>query len=91
MLRKSMLKILLMSVNFEKFTSVNLWLTEDRAFCFRIERLKCCVWYPHKFIEVNFSKLRDSHQIFGIDFVSIYYHLCEISRQIIECNFFCFR
>ena len=53
-----------------------------------IERLKCCDWSVHKFIEGNFSKLKDSNQIFRIDFVRIHYHLGEISRQIIECNFF---
>ena len=45
-------------------------------------------WAPHKFIEVNFSKLTDSNQIFRIDFVHIHYHLCEISTQIIEFKIF---
>ena len=51
-----------------------------------VERLKCCDWSVHKFIEVNFSKLTDSNQIFRIDFLCIHYHLCEISSQIIECK-----
>ena len=52
-----------------------------------VERLKCCDWSVHNFIEVNFSKLTDSNQIFRIDFVNIHYHLGEISCQIIECKF----
>ena len=47
-----------------------------------------CNWSPHKFAEVNFLNLADSNQIFRIDFVCIYYHLCEISSQIIECKIF---
>ena len=39
------------------------------------------------FIEVNFSKLTDSNQIFRNDFVWIHYHLGKIS-QIIECKIF---
>ena len=41
----------------------------------KVERLKCCDWSVHKFIEVNFSKLTDSNQIVRIDFVSIHMHL----------------
>ena len=52
-----------------------------------VERLKCCDWSIYKFIEVNFSKLSDSKQIFRIDFVRIHYHLGEISWKVIECNF----
>ena len=44
-----------------------------------VKRLKCCDWSPDNFIGVNFSKLTDSDQIFRIDFVSIHYHLGEIS------------
>ena len=33
-------------------------------------------------------KLTDSNPIFRIDFVSIQYHRCEISCQIIECKFY---
>ena len=47
-----------------------------------------CDLSPHKSIEVNFSKLMDSQQIFRIVFVSNHYHLCEISSHIIECNIF---
>ena len=52
-----------------------------------VERLKSCDWSVHKFIEVNFSKLTDSNQIFRIDLVCIHYHLCEISCQIIKWIF----
>ena len=53
-----------------------------------VERLKCCDWSVHKFIEVNFSKLTDSNQIFRNHFVGIYYHLGEISTQVNECKIF---
>ena len=53
-----------------------------------VERLKCCDWSVHKFLEENFSKLTDSSQIFWIGFVSIHYHLGEISCHIIECKIF---
>ena len=46
-----------------------------------VERLKCCDWSVHEFIEVNFSKLADSNQIFRIGFVSIQYQLGEISLK----------
>ena len=49
------------------FTSVNLW-----GGPITVERLKCCDWSPHKFVEVNFSKLTDGNQIFRIDFVCIH-------------------
>ena len=79
---KSFLKIWLLSVKFDKFT----YKLMDGPIT--VERLKCCDWSVHKLIEVNFSKLTDSNQFFTIDFVSIHYHLCEISCQIIEFNFF---
>ena len=51
-----------------------------------------CDLLLHWFIEVNFSKLTDSNQIFRNDFVGLQYHLCKISSKIIECisfmNFF---
>ena len=53
-----------------------------------VERLKGCDWSLNKFIEVNFSKLTDSDQIFRNDFVFIHYDLCKISPQIIECKIF---
>ena len=53
-----------------------------------VEHLKCCDFFPHKFKQVNFSKLTDSNKIYRIDFVSIHYHLCEISYLVIELNFF---
>ena len=43
-----------------------------------------CDWSVHKFIKVNFSKLKDNNQIFRNDFDCISYHLCKISSQIIE-------
>ena len=43
-----------------------------------------CDWLLHRFIEVNFSKLTDSNQIFRNDFVCIHYHLCKISSQTIK-------
>ena len=45
-----------------------------------------CDWSPHKFIEMNFSKLTDN-QIFRNDFDCIPHHLCKAS-QIIECKIF---
>ena len=45
-----------------------------------------CDWLRLWFIEVNFSKLTDSNQIFKNDFVCLYYHLCKISTQINKCN-----
>ena len=47
-----------------------------------------CDWLLHRFIEVNFSKLMDSDQIFRNYFVGLHYHLCKISSQIIECIIF---
>ena len=47
-----------------------------------------CDWLFHRFIEVNFSNLTDSNQIFRNDFVLIRYHVCKISSQIIECIIF---
>ena len=74
---KSLLKIWLLSVNFEKFTSINLWSNQSQS----------GVW-KGKLVEVNFSKLMDRNQIFWNDFVCLYYHFCKISTQINECNFF---
>ena len=45
-------------------------------------------WLLRRFIEVNFSKLTGSNQIFRNDFVGLHYHLCNISSQIIECIIF---
>ena len=45
-------------------------------------------WLLHSFIEVNFSQLTDSNQIFRNDFVCLYYHLNKISIQINECIVF---
>ena len=75
MLTKSIVKIWLLSVNFEKFTSINLWTDQSQHF----KRSTVIGPSVHKFIEVNFSKLTDSNQIFRIDFVSIHRHFGEIS------------
>ena len=45
-----------------------------------------CDWSLDNFIEADLSKLTDSNQIFSNNFVSIHYHLCKISTQIIECK-----
>ena len=37
-----------------------------------------CDWLLHRFIEVNFSKLTDSNQIFKDYFICLHYHLCKI-------------
>ena len=50
--------------------------------------LENCDWLLHSFIEVNFSKLADSNQIFRNDFVCLYYHLSKISIQINQCKHF---
>ena len=47
-----------------------------------------CDWLLHRIIEVNFSKLTDSNQIFRNAFVGFHYHLCKISSKIIECIIF---
>ena len=39
-------------------------------------------------MEVNFSKLKDSNQIFRNDFVCINCRICKISTQIIKCIIF---
>ena len=41
-----------------------------------VDRLKCFDWSLDKFVEVNFSKLTYSNQIFRMNFVSIDYNLC---------------
>ena len=69
------LENLLFSVNFDEiFMSINLW-----GGPITVEHLKYSNIFPHKFIEVNLSKLMNSNQIFRIDFICIHYHLCEIS------------
>ena len=82
MLTKSILKIWLLLVNFEKFTSINLWTDQSQR-----SNLDCDL-SVHKFIEINFSKLTDDNQIFRNDFHCIHYHLYKISSQIIECKIF---
>ena len=43
-----------------------------------------CDWLFHRFIDMNFSKLTDSNQIFKNDFVYLHDRLCKISSEIIE-------
>ena len=47
-----------------------------------------CDWLLHRFVELYFSKLTDSNQIFRNDFVYLHYHLWQISSQIIDCTIF---
>ena len=84
MITKSVLKIWLLSVNFEKFTSINLWTDQSQTALQTLDRY----WSVHKFTEVNFSMLTDNNQIFKNDFDCIHYHLSKISSQIIECKIF---
>ena len=84
MLTKLFLKIWLLSVSFEKLTSRNLWGNQSQHF----KRSTVIGPPPHQFIEVNFSKLMDSNQIFRNNFVSIHCHLGEIACQVIGCKFF---
>ena len=78
---KTIIKIWLLSVNFEKLTSISLWGGKITA----LQTLDCD-WSVHKFIEVNISELTDSNQILRNYFVCIHYHICEISSQITECK-----
>ena len=56
MLTKSILKIWLLAVNFEKFTSM------DLGGPITALHTLVCDWSVHNFIEVNFSKLKDKGQ-----------------------------
>ena len=82
MLTKPILKIWLLSVNFEKFTSIYLWTDQSQHF-----KPSTVIGSPYvyrgEFIEVNGQQPN-----FRNDFVCIHYHLCEISSQIIECKIF---
>ena len=80
---KSFLKILLLSLNFEKFNSINLASDQSQQFK-RSTMIGPSIF--NKFIEVNISKLTHSKRFFGIDFVCINYHHCKI--YIIECKIF---
>ena len=51
--KKPILKIWLLSVNFEKFTPINLWMDQSQHF-----KRSTVIG---NFIEVNFSKLTDSN------------------------------
>ena len=73
------LKIWLLRVNFEKFTSIY----KRRAF-----QMIDCNWSRTSFAEANFSKSTDNNQFFRNDFVCIHYHLSETLAQSIERKFF---
>ena len=81
---KAFLKILLLSINFQKFNSMNLASDQSQQFK-RSTMIGPSIF--NKFIEVNISKLTHSKQFFGIDSVCINYHHCKIS-YIIECKIF---
>ena len=53
-----------------------------------VERSKCCDWSLDKFMQVNFSKLSNSNQIFRNNFVCILYHLCENRAHNVESKIF---
>ena len=75
MLTKSIVKIWLLSVNFDELTSITVCGDESHPF----ERSTVIGRGELR----RFSKLTDSNQILKIDFVSIHCHLCEILSQII--------
>ena len=90
MLTKSILKIWLLSVNFKE---IRLYIfTEFTLFIYLTNHSQAfevlCDWSSHKFIEVNFSSITDSNQIFRNDFVCNHYDLFKMSSQIIECKIF---
>ena len=80
---KSFLKIWLLSVNFEKFTSIHLWSNQSQLGVWR-----ACDWLLHSFIEVNFSKLTDNNQIFRDDFAAFIITSKKIKFKLISANFF---
>ena len=49
---------------------------------------KRCTLLDGRFIRVNLSKLTHYNQIFRNDSVRNQYHLCKLSVQNIECNFY---
>ena len=67
-------------MNFEKFTSIKQPITALQTPDYD--------WLLHRFIEVYFSKLTKSNQIFLNDFEGLHYHLRKNSSQIIECIIF---
>ena len=76
---KSILKILLMSVNFENFVSINLWLDQSHS---SVSSAVVGYVYRYEFLKVNdFVNLTWFAYL-----VCISYPLCEICK-IIECNF----
>ena len=81
---KSFLKVWLLCVNFENFTSIN----EDRDQSQSSARIEGCDWPRSSFIELNFSKLTNGNQIIRNYFVCILYNLCKMLSPIIECMFF---
>ena len=78
MLTKSILKVWLLSVNFEKNHRYKLSDGPITA----LQTLDCD-WSVNKFIEVNLLKLTGNNQIFSNDFDCTHYHLCKILSQII--------
>ena len=83
---KDIPEVLLLSVNFEKITSINLYGDKSQT----------SVWSAvigpamSLYYNVNFKNLMDSHRNHRINFISINYQHCEISYQIIECKIFWF-
>ena len=50
--------------------------------------LESCDWLLHRFIDVNFSKLMDSNQIFRNNFISLYFILVKFQFKLISAIFF---
>ena len=77
---KSFLKIWLLCIDFEKFTSINLG---DETL---VERSKCCDCSLGKFIGVNFSKLTHKTKFSG--WLFIHYHIinCIIIVKCCICS-----
>ena len=74
------LNIWLLSVNFENFTSYTfIWAP------LAVECLQHCDCSLDKFIEVKFSKLTESNQIFRNDLNSIHYHFCKTPGEETQC------
>ena len=90
----SFLKIWLLCVNFEKFTSTSVECDQSQRFKM-IDR----DWSHSMFIEMSFSTLTHNHQIFRKDLVCRHFHLCKdlvcrhfhlckISVQNISCKIY---
>ena len=83
---KSFCKIWLLSINFEKFTSIKSSRAQSQPF--RRSTVIGPSDFINNFIEDKLSKLTDNNQILRTDFYCIHFHFCEISTQIIECKIF---